>query len=140
MNVNIYSVSALYLVITYILCVLPSFLGYLQFLYLAVYIHNLRKQSGSIKTYEKNYPSNTEWIIKLAKLSSYYRNIFFLLGTTYIFAVMFFVFCKGFSVMNKVVNNEIYMVPLCLFLGGVFIAIVVFFPVCGGIEYFDIKK
>ena len=55
-NVNIRSLSAIYLIIVYTICVLVSFLGYLQYVYLAIYIVRLGN-SKRIDIYDKEYPS-----------------------------------------------------------------------------------
>lgn len=74
-NVNIRSLSAIYLIIVYTICVLVSFLGYLQYVYLAIYIVRLGN-SKRIDIYDKEYPSNTGWINTLTKLYCRYRNTF----------------------------------------------------------------
>ena len=138
-NVNIRSLSAIYLIIVYTICDLVSFLGYLQYVYLAIYIVRLGN-SKRIDIYDKEYPSNTGWINTLTKLYCRYRNTFFILGMLYIFGVIYFVLCGAFRVMEKLTMYPILWFALLLFWGGVLCAIVILFPTVSILEYIYIKK
>lgn len=139
-NINVNSLSAIYLIFTYIACVLISFVGYLQYIYLYIYIWKLGSNTKRITMYNKEYPSNTKWVVSLAKLYGNYRNIFFILGAAYVFGVIYFVLCGDYMVIEKIAAHEGYVISLILFWGSVFLAIVVFFPISSVIEYFNIKK
>ena len=136
-NVKIDTPSAGYLIMTYVLCVLVSFLGYLQYVYLFVYIWRLSRNTKKITLYNKDYPSNTKWVIMITKLYSNYRNIFFVLGAAYVFGVIYFVLCGDYRVLEKMATSSWYGIFLILFWGSVFIAIVIFFPTSSIIEYFN---
>lgn len=139
-NISINSLSAVYLIFTYIACVLVSFIGYLQYIYLYIYILKLRSNTKRITMYNKDYPSNTKWVVSLAKLYGKYRNIFFILGAAYVFGVIYFVLCGDYLVLEKIAAHEWYIIFLILFWGSVFLAIVIFFPISSIIEYINIKK
>lgn len=139
-NVNINTPSAVYLIFIYTICVVMSFIGYLQYVYLFVYIKKLSRNTKTIHIYNRDYPSNTKWVILLAKLYGNYRNIFFVLGASYVFGVIYFVLCKDYRVIEKIILNEWQWIYLILFWGSVFLAIVVFFPISSVIEYINIKK
>lgn len=139
-NVNIHKLSSYYLITTYAACVVVSFIGYLQYVYLFIYIWKLSYNNKRISMYNKDYPSNTKWIILLTKLYSNYRNIFFILGAAYVFGVIYFVLCGDFMVAEKISTCRWYGIPLLLFWGGVFVAIVIFFPISSIIEYRNIMK
>lgn len=138
-NVNIKLMSALYLILTYGICVLVSFLGYLQYVYLFIYIKSLSHNTKTVTIYNKDFPANTKWVVLLAKLYSNYRNLFFVLGASYVFGVIYFVLCEKYMVLEKILSNKLYQIPLILFWGSVFIAIVVFFPISSIVEYSKIK-
>lgn len=139
-NVNMKSLSALYLILTYAVCVLVSFWGYLQYVYLLVYIWMLGHNVKKITMYNKDYPSNTKWVFLLAKLYSNYRNVFFVLGAAFCFGVIYFVLCGDYKVIEKISVYEWCQIPLLLFWGSVFLAIVIFFPISSIIEYINIRK
>lgn len=138
-NVNIQSLSAIYLIIVYTVCVLISFLGYLQYVYLAIYIVRLANNKR-IDIYDKDYPSNTGWINTLTRLYCRYRNIFFILGMLYTFGVIYFVLCDAFKVIEKLTMYPTLWFALLLFWGGVLCAIVILFPIVSILEYICIKK
>lgn len=139
-NVNIVSLSSFYLIGIYIICVLVSFLGYLQYIYLFVYIQKLGYTTKKISLFNKDYPPNTKWIVLLTKLYSNYQSIFFLLGAAYVFGVIYFVLCGDYKVIEKITADNIYKILLIIFWGSVFLAIVIFFPISTIIEHWNIKK
>lgn len=138
-NVNIKLLSGYYLILTYTSCVLISFLGYLQYIYLFIYIIKIGRKKEIYK-YDEDYPSNTEWLTALAKLYCRYRNTFFILGMLYVFGVIYFVLCKDFNVIEKIKTFPEFKIVLFLFWGGVLCAIVIIFPIVSSIEYIYIRK
>lgn len=139
-NVKLNTASAIYLVIVYIISVTTSLLGYLQYVHLSIFIKKLSCNTSRIKKYDQDYPSNTKWLITLAHLFSIYRNIFFILGITYVFGVIYFVLCDGYNVLQKITKNPWLNISILLFWGGVLGAIVIFFPISCAVNYFNIKK
>lgn len=138
-NINIKSISAYYLVLAYVECVLISFIGYLQYVYLFFYIVKIGK-NNEITKYDEDYPSSTVWLTTLTKLYCRYRNTFFVLGMMYVFSVIYFVFCGEFKIIQKIEAFPRYKIALVLFWGGVLCAIVIIFPVISIIEYIYIRK
>lgn len=138
-NINIKKASVYYLIILYAFCVFISFLGYLQYIYLFVYIIKLGKVEQIYK-YDEDFPANTDWIATLTKLYCHYRNIFFILGSMYIGGVIYFVFCEDFKVIEKLKNFPEFRVALMFFWGGVILAIAIVFPCISIIECAYIHK
>lgn len=139
-NINLNSLSSLYLIAIYSVCVFVSFLGYLQYVYLFIYIKKLSNNTQKITILNRDYPSNTKWVVVLSKLYSNYRSIFFLLGAAYVFGVIYFVFCGDYKVIEKITVYKEYKNLLIIFWGSVFIAIVIFFPISTIVEYYNIKR
>lgn len=139
-NINIISLPSFYLIGIYTICVLVSFLGYLQYVYLFIYIQKLGYTTKKISLFNKDYPPNTKWIVLLTKLYSNYRSIFFILGAAYVFGVIYFVFCGDYKVIEKITADNVYKILLVIFWGSVFLAIVIFFPISTIIEHRNIKK
>lgn len=139
-NINIVSLSSFYLIGIYTICVLVSFLGYLQYIYLFVYIQKLGHTTKKISLFNKDYPPNTKWIVSLTKLYSNYRSRFFILGAAYVFGVIYFVLCGEYKVIEKITADNVYKILLIIFWGSVFFAIVIFFPISTIIEHLNIKK
>lgn len=139
-NINIISLSSFYLIAIYTVCVLVSFLGYLQYIYLFAYIQKLGNTTEKISLYNKDYPTNTKWVVLLTKLYSKYRSIFFILGSAYVFGVIYFVLCDDYMVIEKIVSYNVYKILLVIFWGSVFLAIVFFFPISAIIEQQNIKR
>ena len=138
-DLNKHTLSSIYLLLTYSISVIFSFWGYLQYIYLFLYIKLICNTKKKITIYNKNYPANTKWIILLAKLYGCYRNVFFVLGASYVFGVIYFVLCGSYTLIDNLSNyND--MLPLYMFWGSVFVAIVIFFPVSTIIELNNIKK
>lgn len=138
-NIDIKKISAYFLIIVYAFCVYISFLGYLQYIYLCVYIIRIGKNKHICK-YDEDFPSNTEWLTTLTKLYCRYRNTFFVLGTMYVLGVIYFVLCKDFKVIEKLNTFPNFRIALLLFWGGVLCAIVILFPCISIIEYVYIHK
>lgn len=139
-NINIVSLSSFYLIAIYTICVLISFLGYMQYIYLFAYIHKLGYTTKKISLFNKDYPSNTKWVVSLTRLYSNYRTIFFILGSAYVFGVIYFVLCGDYKVIEKITEHSAYKTLLIIFWGSVFLAIVIFFPISTIIEHWNIKK
>lgn len=139
-NINLRSLSSMYLIMIYTGCVLVSFLGYLQYIYLFIYIQKLSNNTKKISALNHDYPPNTKWVVLLTKLYSNYRSIFFLLGAAYVFGVIYFVLCGDYKVIEKITAYKEYRNLLIVFWGSVFLAIVIFFPISTVIEYYNIKK
>ena len=139
-NISVNSLSAAYLIFTYVVCALISFVGYLQYIYLYIYIRKLAFNTKRVTMYNKDCPSNTKWVVSLAKLYGKYRNIFFILGAAYVFGVIYFVLCGDFLVLEKITTHEWCFVSLALFWGSVFLAIVILFPISSITEYVNVKK
>lgn len=139
-NVELNTISALYLILIYTICVTTSLLGYLQYVYLSIFIKNLSCSTSKIRKYNQDYPSNTNWLVALAHLFGIYRNIFFILGITYVFGVIYFVLCDGYNVLKNIAMNPWLNISIVLFWGGVLGAIVIFFPISCALNYLNIKK
>ncbi len=133
-NNYIFSPACIYLIIEYSISVPISLIGYMQYIYLWIFLKNV-KNVDHIRKYDADYPSNTDWLVDLAKLYTVYRNGFFSLGVFYILGVIYFVFIEDFSILTKAWNYSVYFISLILFWGGVFLAIVVIFPISSAMMY-----
>lgn len=130
----IYSPATIYLIIEYIISVPISLLGYMQYIYLWILLKKVRNVNH-IGKYDVDYPSNTDWLVDLARLYTVYRNGFFSLGALYVAGVIYFVFIKDFSILTNVWIYPKFFISLVLFWGGVFFAIVVLFPISSVVMY-----
>lgn len=119
--------TCIYLIIEYIIAVPVSLIGYLQYLYLLNFINSIKK-AVMIKRYDSDYPAKTDWLVELSRLYGIYRNNFFIIGAMYVFGVIRFVFVEEYCILNKLSYSLMIRVTLILFWGGVFVAIVVLFP------------
>lgn len=117
--------------IAFVVIVYFSIVGYMQYMYLALFIKDLSEtdfnEAGQI--YNKTYPAKTGWLIDITKLYQLYRNCFFVTGSLYIIA--FYIFTYKFQI------TEYPLVFICW--GVIFIAIVVLFPVTCLSEYINIQ-
>ena len=117
--------------IAFVVIVYFSIVGYMQYIYLAIFIKDLAEIdfNKADQIYNKAYPAKTEWLVDITKLYQLYRNCFFLTGSLYIIA--FYIFTYKFQI------TEYPRVFLCW--GVIFIAIVVLFPVTCLSEYINIQ-
>lgn len=114
-----------------------SIVGYMQYIFLAVYIFKLSHEKTPYKKLEKKaveyIPADIAWIKQLTKLTHLYRGVFFTLGCAYIFAFAAFCYLPEFSADVS---------SFCFFLlwGIIFFAIVLTFPAVSVLEYQWIKR
>lgn len=130
----IYSPATIYLIIEYIVSVPISLIGYMQYIYLWILLKKVRNVNH-IRKYDVDYPSNTDWLVDLARLYTVYRNGFFSLGALYIAGVIYFVFIEDFLILTNVWIYPKFFISLVLFWGGVFLAIVLVFPISSVMMY-----
>lgn len=114
-----------------------SIIGYLQYIVLAIYIYNLSNSKSNFKSFKIELigciPSKTEWLIKLTKLSHYYRSRFFTLGTAFILSFAAFCWLPN-------MQATIYSFAFYLLWGVIFVVVVLLFPIVSFLEYKWIKK
>ena len=138
-DIPLFSLTTLYMEISYVLCVLISLYGYLQYIYLKVISNRIYKHSEEFD-YDEEYPAHTEWLIILVKITNKYRNVFFILGSIYLFTVYRFITFKSFGVINKLNNLYINKILLLAFVISVIIAIAFVFPILSIIEHYWITS
>lgn len=113
-----------------------SIIGYLQYIILFIYLKKIAYNStpyiNLLKSTTHFIPSEVDWLQQLAKISHMYRNIFFSLGSLYIFAFACFCFIPVF---NVAIGHIIFFILW----GIIFSAIVVLFPLVSILEFYWIK-
>lgn len=122
----------LFAVVVYI-----SIVGYLQYIFLAIYIAKLSKHEERYDTRNKQeagyVPADGEWIRRLTKLTHDYRSAFFTLGAAYIVAFGGFCYLPAMCAdTNSFLFYALWLV--------IFVAIVIAFPVVSFLEWVWIKK
>lgn len=125
-------VMILFTVVVYV-----SIIGYLQYIFLAVYIYKLASSkyefSGLQHSLNECIPADIEWIQNITKLCHIYRTAFFTIGSLYIIAFGAFCYIPDFKVnCESLIFNILW--------GIIFIAIVLAFPIISFLEYLWIKK
>ena len=121
----------------FVLVVHVSIIGYVQYIMLLIYIGKLANNDIPYKNLIKEsvhvLPSEISWLKELARVSHFYRNIFFSLGSLYIIAFSGFCFLPNFNV-------AIEHVFFYILWGVIFIAIALIFPIVSIFEFYLIKK
>lgn len=132
MPVKIFAFSALYFIIS--LC----FINYMQYIYLIRLSQNIYSNNKKIKEYNIERPHKTEWIIKISALTNKQSNLFFGVGSLFIFLLYQITFSGeyGVEIVNDIVSKRIV---IYLWLIIVF-AIILMFPIFSYLSYFFIKK
>lgn len=138
-DIPLFSLTTLYMELSYVICFICSFIGYLQFCYLK-YISFRIYKADKINNYFKEYPAKTEWLINYTKLTNKYRNSFFFLGSLYLISIYRFITLEGFGVINKANSLQFNKVILYLFSFNSIIAIAVIFPLLSLFEHFCISS
>ncbi len=129
--------TLIWVLLLFVIVVAISIVGYLQYIYLAIYIAKLSYSEGHYTGLEKkaaNYiPAEISWIKNLTKLSHVYRTIFFTLGSTYIAAFSGFCFWPDMKAQTS---------SPCFYIlwGIIFVAIVLTFPIVSTLEHRWIKR
>ena len=131
-NPTLYWMLCLFAIVVYI-----SIIGYLQYVFLFLYIIKLANSKETYTNIQHNLdeyiPAELEWLQDLTKLCHIYRSAFFTLGSIYILAFGFFCYLPE---MVTDINN-----PWFFILWGIIsIAIVVVFPITAIIEKNRIKS
>ena len=125
-------ILSLFFVVVYI-----SIVGYVQYIFLFVYILKLAQSKNSYTNLTRNLeeyiPAELVWVQDLTKLYHIYRGAFFTLGSLYIVAFALFCFLPK---MQTNVNNHSFFILWNI----IFIAIVVVFPITTFIERLKIKE
>lgn len=114
-----------------------SIIGYLQYIFLAIYIAKLSKHEERYDTDSKHdvgfVPADGTWIRRLTKLTHCYRSVFFTLGATYIVAFASFCYLPAMHAnTNGFVFHALWLI--------IFLAIVIVFPVISLLERNWIKR
>lgn len=127
----------MWVMILFIIVVYVSIIGYVQYIFLAVYIYKLASSkhdfSGMQHSLKECIPADIEWLQSITKLSHIYRTAFFTIGSLYIIAFAAFCCIPDFKVnCNSLIFNILW--------GIIFIAIVLAFPIISVLEYLWIKK
>lgn len=127
----------IWILILFFFVVYTSIIGYLQYIFLAVYICNLAHSRKDYRNLPKTavgcIPAQLEWLQDLTKLSHTYRNCFFTLGGEYILA--FGAFCWLPEMQADKTTVAFYLLWVIIF-----VVIVLLFPVVSVLEYKWIKK
>ena len=129
------NLTTIWMLTIFVAVVYISILGYLQYVYLMIYIV---KAANSNERFGFNGNGlfsleEIDWLAKLTKLSHLYRNVFFTAGILYISAFAMFCFLPG---VNAHINSMFFYILWSM----IFLAIVVTFPVVSIIEFNCIKK
>ena len=121
----------------FIIIVYLSMLAYLQYIRFAYYLyraaHNTLQFGNIITPDKKELPPNLTWLIHLTKISHMLRNMFFLVGASYI--VAFAVFC--FSPIYGIRIDDVLFYGLWII---IFVCIVLAFPLVTAMNISSIKK
>lgn len=129
--------TLIWVLILFFFVVYISIIGYLQYVVLAIYIHNLAQGSGDFRKLPKAtvgcIPAQLDWLQDLTKLSHTYRSSFFTLGSAYILA--FGAFCWLPEMLADTTSIAFYALW-----GIILVVIVSFFPLISILEYRWIKK
>lgn len=125
-------ILSLFFVVVYI-----SIVGYVQYIFLFVYIVKLAQSKNAYTNITRNLeeyiPAELAWIQDLTKLYHLYRGAFFTLGSLYI--VAFALFCFLPQMRTNISNHWFFILWNIIFL-----AIVVVFPITTFIEQLKIKE
>ena len=125
-----------WMIVLFITVVYVSIIGYLQYLFLTIYICNLAHGSGDYRNLPKSavecIPAQLEWVQMLTKLSHTYRSAFFTLGSAYIMGY------SAFCWLPEMQANTSSLAFILLW-GIIFLAIVFLFPIVSILEYQWIK-
>lgn len=129
--------TLIWVLILFAFVVYISIIGYLQYVVLAIYIHNLTRGSGDFRKLPKAtvgcIPAQLDWLQDLTKLSHTYRSSFFTLGSAYILA--FSAFCWLPEMLAETTSPAFYVLWSIIL-----VVIVFFFPLISILEYRWIKK
>jgi len=129
--------TLIWVLILFFFVVYISIIGYLQYVVLAIYIHNLAHGSGDFRKLPKAtvgcIPAQLDWLQDLTRLSHTYRSLFFTLGSAYILA--FSAFCWLPEMIADTTSIAFYALW-----GLILVVIVFFFPLISILEYRWIKK
>ena len=127
----------IWIMILFSVAVYVSIIGYVQYIFLAIYIFKLTEDKYGFSNLQHSIqeciPADIEWVKNIAKLSHLYRTAFFAIGSLYIIA--FGAFCRLPEFKANCNTPAFYIMW-----GIIFIAIVLTFPVISILEYSWIKK
>lgn len=114
-----------------------SIVGYLQYIFLAIYIFKLASSKHEFSklphSIHECIPADSEWIQNLTKISHIYRNAFFTIGSLYIIAFAAFCYLPDFKANRQSLFYSVLW-------GIIIIAIVLMFPIVSILEYIWIKR
>lgn len=131
-----WTATFVWILVLFSIVVYISIIGYLQYIFLAIYIAKLSKYEERYDVNNKHeagyVPTDGAWIKRLTRLTHHYRSVFFTLGAAYIGA--FACFCYLPAMHANTDGYAFFMLWLIIF-----IAIVITFPVVTLFERFWIK-
>lgn len=132
-------VSLIYILIFFAIMVFISMIGYIQYIFLALFMFKLAKIPKPQKRFSAQIPSNVDWIVKINKLVDIYNISFFVLSMLYIASLYLFCFSPQFGVM---VNGLTMFVKVILSLcwGLISLAIGLILPMVYTTEYLLLRK
>lgn len=126
-----------WIMILFAFVVYISIVGYIQYIFLAIYIFKLASSkhefSGLSHSIHECIPAEVEWIQNLTKISHIYRNAFFTIGSLYIIAFGAFCYLPEFEANRE---SLAYYVLWSI----IILAIVLVFPIVSILNYIWIKK
>lgn len=132
-----FTLTFVWMLILFVFVVYISIIGYIQYIFLAMYIRNLAHSPGQYKNLPKSLfeciPARLEWLQLLTKLSHIYRSVFFTLGSAYI--VGYSIFCWSPD-MEANTTSPIFFILWAI----IFLVIVLLFPIVSLLEYHWIKN
>lgn len=127
----------IWVMILFSIVVYISIIGYIQYIFLAVYIYKIACSKSALLNFQHSLreciPADLEWIQLLTKLCHIYRSAFFTIGSMYIIAFGAFCYLPEFGAKC---NSSTYYILWSIIL----IAIVIVFPIISILEHFWIKK
>lgn len=128
--------TLIWVLILFATVVYISIIGYIQYIVLSLYIHNLAYGSGEYQQLPKSsvesIPAKLEWLQSLTKLCHTYRTCFFTLGSTYIIAF------SGFCWLPQM-QASTHSFAFFLLWSIIIVAIVCMFPFVSVLEHHWIK-
>lgn len=123
------SYSMIFALAAFIPSVYFSILVYIQYIALAVFVYKAYECNDKYLSYMEQCPAHSDILYLLSELLKYYRNSFFVIGTSYIAAFGLFTLSNSFGIDMSAKNYG-----LILGWGIIAIAIVFVFPVISYLE------
>lgn len=128
--IKLFAYIALFFIIA--LCVI----SYSEYVYFIMFSHDLYKNAIHIQKYNKMRPHKTDWLKDLANLTNTQSNLFFIVGTGFIFLLALITLSGLYGVSLAAPVSKAIVIYLWLIIA---LGIVAMFPLLSFYSYFFIK-